>query len=131
MSRAGARSAESPPHPEPAAQRRIRSGRAVFKIWKGSSPARASRSACILIFQGHADEYGHAEIVVVEKGAKAAFAIPRPDQPQLIGEESRPPPQTAVVPRTHVNLAADEVQAQQGHELQHRDDVAIRIAEHD
>jgi hypothetical protein len=44
------------------------------------------------IFQRHADEYGHSEIVVVEEGAKAGFAIARAYQPQLINEERRPHP---------------------------------------
>jgi len=44
------------------------------------------------IFQCHADEHGHSEIVVVEEGAKAAIAITPAYQPQLIREEQRPRP---------------------------------------
>ena len=33
------------------------------------------------IFQRHADEYGHSEIVVVEEGTKAGVAIARAYQP--------------------------------------------------
>src|SRR5271155_138282 len=82
-----------------------------------------------LIFQRHADEYGHAEIVVVQEGAKAGIAIAIADQPQLIGEKYRSGPKPRVVPITHVDRAPDEIQRQQGHDLQYPDDVAIRIAE--
>jgi hypothetical protein len=44
------------------------------------------------IFQRHADEYGHSEIIVVEEGAKAGIAFARAYQPQLINEEHRPHP---------------------------------------
>ena len=47
---------------------------------------------CEQVFQRHADEYGHSEIVVVEEGAKAGIAIARAYQPQLINEEQRPHP---------------------------------------
>ena len=78
MSLTGARSPASRPHPAKAAPR------------TNSDHGPGRGSACRkLIFQRHADEYRHTEIVVVEKGAKAGSAIPRAYQPQLIGENCR------------------------------------------
>src|ERR1700690_3686991 len=119
MSRIGARSLASPPQPASAVPATISSMQAG---WRHGCSARKH------IFQRHADEYGHAEIVIIEEGAKAAVTIARAYQPQLIEEEHRPGTETGVVPIAHVDCAADEIQGQQGHDLQHRNNMAVRIA---
>src|SRR5277367_5888637 len=117
----GERSAGLPPQP-PAAPYTIKTRHSDLARPTGAQTALSVRK---LIFQGHADEYGHAEVVVVEEGAKARLPIACAYQPELVNEERRARAQSGVVPITHVDHAADQVQGEQGHELQRGDDVAI------
>src|SRR5579863_9873158 len=72
-------------------------------------------SAIELVLERQTDEHGHAEIIVVEEGAKAPVPVARPDQPQLIEEEHRARGQAGVVPAVRANHPADQVQRRQRH----------------
>src|SRR5882757_9345411 len=84
-----------------------------------------------LVLEQDADEHGHADIVVIQEGSEAALTVAAANQPKLINEEYRRGEQAGVVPPAGTNGSPDKVQRYQGHGLEHRNDVSVRIAEQD
>src|SRR5471030_2078914 len=56
------------------------------------------RSTMELILERESDEHGHADVVVIEEGAKTSITVAVADQPKLINKEHRRADQSCVIP---------------------------------
>ena len=82
-----------------------------------------------LVVQENADEHREAEIMTVQECPEAPLAVAISDHPEMAHEEQRAGDQTRVIPASHVQLAAGEVERQYRERLQYCDDVPVRVAE--